>query len=549
MTKLEDKVEMYGKMALALEIIENCRDFASLIPEVRTNLIFASPDAVSPRDVLAVEGRITVVNGFPHAAGPIRFGASNHMSRLILEINKRESSIRAGINFASTPELTKWLKGFCERKGWTFGVIDRSKEPVEVSLKDGESMPWKIEELVRSSDGKIPKVFYETGAVGKEPVSVLIGRDPVEVAREACEIAIAFSRETREMIQKETKVGKIAPEEFESIIIGRFGAADDTIIVPPKAGVDAGVIDLGNNTVLVVAEDPIFSIPAQPLEMFGWYTVHIGASDVAVMGVKPRYMCYTLLVPPGTEKADMEIIVDSIHRAALELDIAIVGGHTGYYPGIATPLIGGVTVFGIAERGRYVTAAGAKPGNDIILTKGPAIEAVGILASIYEKELAGRCDARTIEKAKSLMRQISVVRDAMIAMNTGGVTAMHDATEGGVIGGLFEIAQASNVGMEVDESLFTIPNEVELICEAFDIDPVEAISEGSLIITAEVEKSSQIVDNLKRSGIDASVIGKVVDSTERRILKRKSGEIVPLRIPEQDPFWPVFFRGLSSRQS
>ncbi|MCQ5375576.1 MAG: AIR synthase-related protein [Methanomassiliicoccales archaeon] len=547
MIEFDEKVEMYGKMAIALEIIENCKEFSLLVPEVRTNLVFASSNAVTPSDVLAIDGRITVVNGLPRAAGPFRFGASDHMARLILEIRKKEPDIRAGINFASTPELTKWLKGFCERKGWIFGVIDRSKEPIEVSLKDGESMPWKIEELMRSTSGKIPKIFYETGAVGKEPVSVLIGRDPVEVAREACEIAIAFSREAKEMIQKDTKVGKIAPEEFESIIMGRFGAADDTVIVPPKAGVDAGVVDLGNNTVLVVAEDPIFSIPFLPLEMFGWYTVHIGASDVAVMGARPRYMCYTLLVPPGTEKADMEIIVDSIHRAALELDIAIIGGHTGYYPGIAEPLIGGITVFGIAERGGFITSAGAKPGNDIILTKGPAIEAVGILASIYEKELEKRCNASIIEKAKSLLKEISVVRDSMIAMGTGGVTAMHDATEGGVIGGLFEIAQASNVGMEVDESLFTIPNEVEVICEIFDIDPIEAISEGSLIITADVQKSSQIVDNLRRSGINASVIGKVIDSTEKRILKRKSGEIVPLRIPEQDPFWPVFFKGLYTR--
>ncbi|MDH7508915.1 MAG: thiamine-phosphate synthase family protein [Methanomassiliicoccales archaeon] len=547
--EFEDRVEMYGKMVLALEIIENSRDFAFLIPEVRTNLVFASPNAASPKDVLAVEGRITVVDGFPRAAGPIRFGASNHMARLIIEINKRDSSVRAGINFAGTPELTEWLKGFCEGKGWTFGVIDRSKEPVELSLIDGESMPWKVDELVRSSGGKVPKVFYETGAVGKEPVSVLVGKDPVEVAREACEIASAFSRETRGMIRKGAKVGKIAPEEFESIIVGRFGAVDNTVIIPPKAGVDAGVIDLGNNLVLVVAEDPIFSIPSLPLEMFGWYTVHIGASDVAVMGVKPRYMCYTLLVPPGTGKSDLEIIVDSIHRAAIELDIAIVGGHTGYYPGITTPLIGGITVFGIAAKGEYVTAAGAKPGNDIILTKGPAIEAVGILASVYEKELVRSYDVDTIEKAKSLMRKISVVKDAMIAMNTSGVTAMHDATEGGVIGGLFEIAQASNVGMEVDESQFIIPDEVELICKAFNIDPIEAISEGSLIITAAAEKSSQIIGNLKRSGIEASVIGKVVASTEKRILRRRNGEMVPLRIPEQDPFWPVFFEGLPSTPS
>ena len=141
--------------------------------------------------------------------------------------------------------------------------------------------------------------------------------------------------------------------------------------MPPGTGIDAGVIDLGNGRALVVAEDPIFAIPGQPLEMFGWYTVHIGASDVAVMGVQPQYMTYSLLLPPGTPDADFRTIVDAIHRTACNLGIAIVGGHTGYYPGFASPTIGGVTVFAIADKNVIVTPAGARPGNDVILTKGP----------------------------------------------------------------------------------------------------------------------------------------------------------------------------------
>jgi len=163
-----------------------------------------------------------------------------------------------------------------------------------------------------------------------------------------------------------------------------------SVILPPLTGVDAAVIDIGGDKVLIVAEDPIFSIPKLPLEMFGWYTVHIGASDVAVMGVKPRYMTYTLLMPPQTEENDFRTIIDSIHRAAVELDIAIFGGHTGYYPGFVTPTIGGITVFATADKNFYVTPANAKPGDDIILTKGPAIETTGILAVLYENELLER---------------------------------------------------------------------------------------------------------------------------------------------------------------
>jgi hydrogenase maturation factor len=278
------------------------------------------------------------------------------------------------------------------------------------------------------------------------------------------------------------KIGKIDLDTFTSFLLPRLGNKDDSVIVPPRTGIDAGVIDIGNDRVLIIAEDPIFAIPNQPLEMFGWYTVHIGASDVAVMGVKPRYMTYSLLMPTETNEEDFHTIVDAIHRAAVELGIAIVGGHTGYYPGFVSPTIGGVTVFAIADKHGYVTPAGAKAGDDVILTKGPAIETAGILAVIRETELLENYPPPLVEKAKALCMQMTVVKDALLAMESGGVTAMHDATEGGVIGGLFEIASASGTGMEIHEEAFVYPEEVRMVCEAFGIDPLAAIAEGSLLI-------------------------------------------------------------------
>jgi hydrogenase expression/formation protein HypE len=342
------------------------------------------------------------------------------------------------------------------------------------------------------------------------------------------------------------KIGKIDLETFTTFLLPRLGKTDDTVIVPPKTGVDAGVIDIGNDRVLIIAEDPIFAIPQQPLEMFGWYTVHIGASDVAVMGVKPRYMTYSLLMPPETKDEDFRAIVDAIHRAALELEIAIVGGHTGYYPGFAAPTIGGVTVFAIADKHGYVTPAGAMPGDDVILTKGPAIETAGILSVIKEKELLGKYPPALVEKAKALCKQMTVVADALLAMDSGGVTAMHDATEGGIIGGLYEIASASGVGMEIYEEAFIYPDEVRMVCEAFGIDPTAAIAEGSLLITVRPNRSENVVYKLRSAGIDASVVGKVTDDVETRTIKRRDGSIAQLAIPRQDPFWPVFFDSLSS---
>ena len=541
--KNKETTQLYGEILEAVEQIESCKEFTSILPEVRTNLVYALSDAKTPHDVVGIDGRITVLNNMPYAAGKPRFGTSSHMARLILELMKVDSSIRAGINFVSTPELEQWLKKYCEQKGWKYSTIDRSKEPKKVIEKEGSSMPWKIKEAIKVAHGEVPKIFNEFGAVGKEDLFVLVGKNPLEVATEACEIARAYAQS----LKPAPKVGKIDLKTFTSFLLQRLGKKDSTVIVPPLTGVDAAVIDIGNDNVLIIAEDPIFSIPKQPLEMFGWYTVHIGASDIAVMGVKPRYMTYTLLMPLETSNKDLRTIIDSIHSAALELDISIVGGHTGYYPGFLTPTIGGVTVFSVAKKNAYVTPAGAQPGDVVILTKGPAIETVGILAVLREKELQKRYPQKLIDKGKALCKQMTVIQDALTAMETGGVTAMHDATEGGVIGGLFEIANASNVGMEIDESLFILPDEVSMVCDAFNIDPIAAIAEGSLLITAHSDFSDRIIKNLKKQRINASVIGTITDDNKTRVLKRRNGQAVPLAIPKQDPFWPVFFEGMQDK--
>lgn len=182
-------IEMYGKMAIALDQLEHCREFSAIIPEVRSNLVFAREGAKTRDDVLAIDGRITVVDGMPHAAGKPKFGASSHMARLIIEYRKYDPSVRAGIDFANTPHLTRWLERYCTKNQWTFSVIDRRNEPEEIKEAEGASMPWKVKEAIRAAGDRPPKIFYETGAVGKEPVSVLVGRDPLEIVSQICTIA------------------------------------------------------------------------------------------------------------------------------------------------------------------------------------------------------------------------------------------------------------------------------------------------------------------------------------------------------------------------
>lgn len=181
--------EMVERMREAVERLEECKEFAAIIPEVRTNIVYAKPDAKGPDDVLAVDGRMTVVDGMPHASGRVRSGASSHMARLVIELNKTDSSIRAGMNFASNPNLVEFLEGYCETRKWTLSVVDRANEPDAIRREEGTSMSWKAKEAVRVAGGSVPKILYEMPSPGKEAVTVIVGEDPVGIADEVCKIA------------------------------------------------------------------------------------------------------------------------------------------------------------------------------------------------------------------------------------------------------------------------------------------------------------------------------------------------------------------------
>jgi len=183
------EIEMVlGNLVSAVGMLEGSGEFTQLIPEVRVNLVYALPEAKTPQEVAAVEGRITALRGLPHASGMPRLGASDHMARLIIEIRKYDPLVNAGINFKCDKLAIEVVKQYCSEKDLLFGWIDRTKEPPEVAQKDGASMPWKIKQLVKSSGG-VPRLFYEGEGWGKEPLFVALGKDAVEVSRIAIEIA------------------------------------------------------------------------------------------------------------------------------------------------------------------------------------------------------------------------------------------------------------------------------------------------------------------------------------------------------------------------
>lgn len=185
--------ETAERLARAVRLLESCREFAALMPEVRVNVV-AAPDRTSgPQDVLGVDGRITVVDGLPRASGPLRAGVSDHMARLVVEASRLEPEIRAGMNLRWNEAIHAFVEQFCRARGIAIGCIDRAKEPTELIGRDKGSIPWKVRQLAAAHRGRVPRVCYETRGWGKEPLYFLLGRDPVEVVEIACEIARGYA--------------------------------------------------------------------------------------------------------------------------------------------------------------------------------------------------------------------------------------------------------------------------------------------------------------------------------------------------------------------
>ncbi len=176
------------RLAEAVAMLEGCREFSKLVPEVRVNIVYAPEGTERPDQVLGVDGRITVVAGMPKASGPIRAGVSDHMARLVIETSRHDPSIRAGLNFRWNEAISQHVQDYCTGKGLALGCIDRTAEPKELIGRDKGSIPWKVEQLVATC-GEVPPVFYESRGWGKEPLFFIVGSDPAGVADRAIEIA------------------------------------------------------------------------------------------------------------------------------------------------------------------------------------------------------------------------------------------------------------------------------------------------------------------------------------------------------------------------
>lgn len=302
------------------------------------------------------------------------------------------------------------------------------------------------------------------------------------------------------------KLGKMKSSDLEKFFKKYLGTQDNRVILGPKIGEDAAVIDFPDRYLIAKADPITFAT-----DEIGWYAVNVNANDVATRGAKPRWFLPIILLPEKAEKKLAEKIFYQIHRACKNLEISVVGGHTEITYSLDRPIISGFMLAEI-EKNKLIKTSGAKVGDDVILTKGIAIEGTALIAREKEFELKKRgYDSSFIKRCKNYLYSpgISIVEDALIAREYE-VHSMHDPTEGGLFTGLWEIAKASNKGMLIYKSEIKIFPESKKLCDEFNLDVFRTLASGCLLLTVDPKDTEKLLNEYEENGIDAQQIGKVM---------------------------------------
>ena len=326
------------------------------------------------------------------------------------------------------------------------------------------------------------------------------------------------------MIENALPVGKL-PMELLARLLNQTEIHDDRVLVGPGIGMDCAVLDLGEK-LLVLKSDPI----TFATDEIGWYAVQINANDLATTGATPRWMMVTALLPEGkTDEALILEINTQLQEACAKLGITVIGGHTEVTYGIDRPILSS-TLIGEVEREKLITPRGADPGELLLLTKGVPIEATAILAREFPERLADVLTPVEIEEAANFLHNpgIGVTRDARIALAAGKVTAMHDPTEGGLAGALWELADACGHAILVEPDKVHIPELSAKVCNVFGLDPLATIASGALLLAVRAEDADTLRIAFLKSNTPCTQIG-VIEAGEAGLWRSVDG---------QRSFWP-----------
>ena len=311
-------------------------------------------------------------------------------------------------------------------------------------------------------------------------------------------------------------------------MLGQLGVRRPEVLVHAALGEDAAAIGFGDQA-LILTVDPLTGAGQHA----GWYAVQVACNDVAAMGGAPIGVLVTLLMPESAEEADVAALMADVDRAARELNVEVLGGHTEVAPGVLSPIVV-TTAVGRAPRDRVLASANARPGHDLVLTKAVGLEGTSILANDLTRHLRGRLDEAAIARAQRFIDEISVVPDGLRAAELGAA-ALHDPTEGGLLGAVWELAEAAGCGYELWAEAIPIRPETRAICAVFEADPLQLISSGALLAAA--PDGPALASGLRTTGIEATVIGRLLPGDERVLVR--AGRREPLGPVWRDELWRI----------
>jgi len=322
------------------------------------------------------------------------------------------------------------------------------------------------------------------------------------------------------------KIGKVTNDILKKVVFDKIRNCRKEVLVRPGIGEDCCAVDFGKDA-CVLSSDPITGA----VNEVGRLAVHISCNDVASCGVEPIGLLVTILAPPGTTESDLSVVMGQISDTGYALGVDIIGGHTEITSAVNRFVIISTAV-GKVLKDKLVTTSGARPGDYVVMTKTAGIEGTAIIAADKEEELVKALGREVTDKAKSFINSISAVKDGVVA-GRFGVNSMHDATEGGVLGAVWEIAEASGVGVVIHKDKIPVADATLKICEYYKLDPLKLISSGCMIMTC--QDGDGLARELERNNIKATVIGKITKEPARILVDKERREEIGQ--PESDELY------------
>lgn len=343
------------------------------------------------------------------------------------------------------------------------------------------------------------------------------------------------------------QIGKIDASDFKKFIENKCGKHREEVSVGPQFGVDVSIVNLPNGQAIAMASDPMSLIPSLGLKESAWLSVQLVANDIATTGLAPMYGQFVLNLPSHFSQKDFQTYWNYIHQFCGELGVAITGGHTGFIEGQNSTIAGGATLMTVAHQNQLLTSSSAQAGDVILVSKTAAISSAAILAMSFPESVKNKAGTENYQKACASFYDISVLKDALTATQgkKQNITAMHDITEGGVLGGIYEMATASGNGAIIENDKLPIHETQAKVCEVFSLDPRYCVGAGALLMACKKEAVAKVLAQFENNNIPCAAVGILTDKSHgiKLIEDNKKSNLM---YQEKDPYWQAFFNALKS---